>query len=506
MKNKLLALLTVVCLLVASLPFTMAAFAEGEPVKLKAIVSNHTITKDLNEFEWLQKLEDAAGVDVEWQCIYSDWGTLKSTLFASLDLPDFFFAGNTLSMSDIINNVELFVPLNDYIENSTNLKPLYDNDPYMGQKTILEDGNIYSLTNRLPCRPYTATGVFINKTWLDTLDLEMPTTLDELLDVMIAMKERDPNGNGQADEFPWVGASDAADWLMGSFGVAASNYQLMMDDEGKLTNVYMTDAYKEAIRFQTKCYAAGVIDPEIFTQDWSVAYAVSQQQPQVVGLCQAWTISAICGPVNKVDYTTMPILKSSPDSDTKLAWPGHPATLVYNHDVVFAMTINCPEEKRQPLFDFIDSLYTNENTMRQWGGEGVIFNDDGSVDVTVPVEGMSLDDYQWTYAYNDKAVGYVSEDYEKRVNLNEEQVEKFEIDAVYRDHITNAIPLVILSTDDSAELSVIRTDMDNIRRQYKTEWVVGEKDIDETWDQYIADMKAAQVDRYVEIYQHAIDK
>ena len=102
---------------------------------------------------------------------------------------------------------------------------------------------------------------------------------------------------------------------------------------------------------------------------------------------------------------------------------GHPATLVYNHDVVFAMTINCPEEKRQPLFDFIDSLYTNENTMRQWGGEGVIFNDDGSVDVTVPVEGMSLDDYQWTYAYNDKAVGYVSEDYEKRVNLNEEQVE-----------------------------------------------------------------------------------
>ena len=32
----------------------------------------------------------------------------------------------------------------------------------------------------------------------------------------------------------------------------------------------------------------------------------------------------------------------------------------------------------------------------------LIFNDDGTVDVTVAVEGMSLDDYQWTYAYNDK--------------------------------------------------------------------------------------------------------
>ena len=209
MKTRFLALLAVVCLLATSLAVALPAVAEDEPVKLTAIVSNHTITKDLNEFEWLQAMEDAAGIDVEWQCIWSDWSTLKSTLFASMDLPDFFFCGGTLSLSDVINNQELFVPLNDYIAASTNIAPLYEADPYMGQKTTLEDGTIYTLTNRLPCRPYTATGVFINQTWLNNLNLAMPTTFDELLDVLIAFKEGDPNGNGEADEIPWVGASGA---------------------------------------------------------------------------------------------------------------------------------------------------------------------------------------------------------------------------------------------------------------------------------------------------------
>lgn len=507
MKKRLLALFAIVCLIATSLTMVMPAVADtADPVQLKAIVSNHTITKDLNEFEWLQAMEDAAGVDVEWQCIWSDWDTLKSTLFASMDLPDFFFCGGTLSLSDVINNQELFVALNDYIDNSTNLAPLYESDPYMGQKTILEDGSIYSLTNRLPCRPYTDTGAFINQTWLDALELEMPTTLDELLEVLIAMKEGDPNGNGLADEIPWVGASGATDWLMGTFGVAASRYSLMYDDNGDLQYVYTTEAYKQAIEFEAKAYAAGVIDPEIFTQDWSVAYALAQEETPVVGLCTAWTISAICGPVNKVHYTTMPILKASEDSDIEVKWPGHPAYLVYNHDVVFAMTIACAEENRQPLFNFIDSLYTNENSLRQWGGDGVIFNDDGTVDVTVAVEGMSLDDYQWTYAYNDKMVGYVTPEYEANINMNEEQLEKFEIDAVYRDYIPEAVPLVILSSADSQELSIVQTDMDNIRKQYRSEWVTGTLDVESTWDQYLADMAAAGVDTYVEIYTNTINK
>jgi ABC-type glycerol-3-phosphate transport system substrate-binding protein len=41
---------------------------------------------------------------------------------------------------------------------------------------------------------------WINKDRLDKLGLEMPTTPDELFDVLVAFRDGDPNGNGIPDE------------------------------------------------------------------------------------------------------------------------------------------------------------------------------------------------------------------------------------------------------------------------------------------------------------------
>ena len=45
--------------------------------------------------------------------------------------------------------------------------------------------------------------IFINKTQLDNLGLDVPTTLGELKDVLVAFRDNDANGNGDAsDEIP----------------------------------------------------------------------------------------------------------------------------------------------------------------------------------------------------------------------------------------------------------------------------------------------------------------
>lgn len=47
-----------------------------------------------------------------------------------------------------------------------------------------------------------------------------PNTADELFDVLMAFKEQDPNGNGQADEIPFSFYKDRKfDLLMSAFGV-----------------------------------------------------------------------------------------------------------------------------------------------------------------------------------------------------------------------------------------------------------------------------------------------
>ena len=60
----------------------------GEIVKLSALAVKHPLTKDVNEMQWMTDLEEACGVDVEWQQVSSDWDQKKNSMFASGDIPD----------------------------------------------------------------------------------------------------------------------------------------------------------------------------------------------------------------------------------------------------------------------------------------------------------------------------------------------------------------------------------------------------------------------------------
>lgn len=51
--------------------------SDAEKVKLTALISKHSLTKDVNEMEWLNLLEEENGVDVEWQQITADWDQKK---------------------------------------------------------------------------------------------------------------------------------------------------------------------------------------------------------------------------------------------------------------------------------------------------------------------------------------------------------------------------------------------------------------------------------------------
>ena len=98
--------------------------------------------------------------------------------------------------------------------------------------------------------------VYINQAWLDTLGLEMPTTWDEMLTVLRAFRDQDPNGNGKKDEIPMLGganvsavyAADIPSWLLNNFAFVSDNYFFNVDENGKLYVPYNTDEYREGLR------------------------------------------------------------------------------------------------------------------------------------------------------------------------------------------------------------------------------------------------------------------
>ncbi|GGD60668.1 extracellular solute-binding protein [Paenibacillus nasutitermitis] len=117
---------------------------------------------------------------------------------------------------------------------------------------------------------YEKTTGLIRKDWLDKLGLPMPKTQEEYVNVLKAFKEKDPNGNGKADEIPTGGRAEARwmDHLFDMYGVAISEGYPEWDVyEGELTYSAVTPNMKDALAFISKLYKEKLLDQETFLND-----------------------------------------------------------------------------------------------------------------------------------------------------------------------------------------------------------------------------------------------
>ena len=176
------------------------------PVTLKVVYGT---TNDMSQNYAAQYISERTGINFEWLVTPADQYKEKLNLMmASGEKMDLIVPGNNASAR--ITKVEEFkyasqgmlTPLNDYINySSKNVKALYESDPGYYEAMTTPDGNIYSFQGiRTEERPGTYHGtasykMWINKSWLDRLGLEMPATTEEFYHVLKAFKEQDANGN-----------------------------------------------------------------------------------------------------------------------------------------------------------------------------------------------------------------------------------------------------------------------------------------------------------------------
>ncbi|MDR1468660.1 MAG: extracellular solute-binding protein [Spirochaetaceae bacterium] len=110
----------------------------------------------------------------------------------------------------------------------------------------------------------------IRTDWLEKLGLQMPKTQAEYLAVLRAFRDRDPNGNGKADEIPTGGRAGARwmDHLFNMYGVAMyEGYPEWDIYNGELTYSAVTQNAKDALAFIRQLYAEKLIDPETLLND-----------------------------------------------------------------------------------------------------------------------------------------------------------------------------------------------------------------------------------------------
>ena len=96
-------------------------------------------------------------------------------------------------------NKENFIELTDLINEETmpNLLRAFEEDPELKAVCTGRDGKIYSLPKKLPLRPEVCGDIFyINKEWLDNLNLAVPTTYEELETVLEKFITEDADNDG----------------------------------------------------------------------------------------------------------------------------------------------------------------------------------------------------------------------------------------------------------------------------------------------------------------------
>ena len=254
-----------------------AAGADNQ-VKLRIAIGKHSAdVSDNNDFTKYkpmhQKAADELGYDIEWMPVLEGGAEADrmSTMLAG-DLPDVFWG--LLSENQIIDNSGLFVTLEDKLEEfAPNVYALYE-EGVDGWRDFLTypDGHIYGMMGNTLVSPNNAVQgtMWINQKWLDQLELEIPTTMAELEEVLSAFRDNDCDGDGDtSNEIPldWCQKHYAAKYneLAQCFGFPLNGgfYDIV---DGQIVSIVDTKEYRGFLEEYHRLAAAGLVNVEGATQ------------------------------------------------------------------------------------------------------------------------------------------------------------------------------------------------------------------------------------------------
>lgn len=487
----------------------------NQPITYEIAASTQK-NKNFKELEFFQELEKETNVIINRNMSSDDgWNEKKSLLFASNALPDAFYGQGILTEVDIMKYASqgMLIPLNDLIdEYAPNLKAILDENPQYRRQITAPDGNIYALPTINELSPTTHDKLFINKTWLDNLGLEVPATPEEFEAVLQAFKDQDANGNGDPnDEIPFSFRMSSSDpynrqqgiqSLFGTFGQLDDIYHFVVND-GEVVYTPTTEPYKQAVSWFHDLYSKGLIDKEVFTHDKNVYVAKIQDPGKIVGIFLGWSGNATAA-ANKDDYVAMAPLKNT---NGEQIWRTVDAKIISKGS--FAITNQA--EHPEVLMRWIDESYDMETSLEICQGllgHALEITPDGRYQQMELPEGTTLDTVIHDFGPGNDGTFAVMQPIIDKLNLNANLTERKELDKFYSQYNVPAedmYPNVFFTEDEIEEIGVLQTDIDSYVAQKYAGWIV-EGGVEEEWDKFQKKLKDMNVDRYIEIYKTAYDR
>ena len=484
-----------------------------EPITLKVTVSRGPLHGDYDQMSTVQRIEEKSGIDMDIEQVQSaSYGQKINLLFASGEVPDVVFSGAPNNFMSYAG--ELIQPLDEYIERyMPNLSDIFAQRPRYRGYIVRSDGNTYQLPT-LEEYPQieTPANLFINKTWLDALGLDIPQTTEEFYQVLKAFNEQDPNGNGSADEIPFSGRDNnwwpfrSLNALGGSFFFPMDGSNLKVNASGKLEYVPLSEAegFQRFVEYYQRLYQKGLVDQESFIQGQAELFA--KGKAKVLGAFISWFDEDVLGIEGVSDYVMLKPLTEPGGQSPQ--WPRNATAFFQGGNVLLSTTNPYPASTIRMIDMMYDPEFSWQILLGSWD-LNLQRLPDGKVDVLDPPQGLNVNEWRfnnspalaWPYALLQ----------EERLNAvlplqDVRKQERYEALKPFLPPVEEYLPVLSFTSDEDSELAILRTDINDYFNQQYANWITQGINVREAWPDFAKQLENIGINRYVEIYQAAYDR
>ena len=286
-----------------------------DEITLKMMAScSSTLNSDWENNKFFKRMNKLTGVNFNFDNVFLEgmYKQKKPLAFTSEEtMPDVFFKAFFTSQDEITYGAnKQIISLNKLIDQyAPNIKRILDENPIIRRCITTPDGNIYALPTMYLNTPND--GImrgfwWINQKWLEDVDMGMPSTVQELYEVLKAFKEQKCTDK---NAYPLVicGSTELFS-LLPIFGLDFSQYFVQANSNDVVEFGPAKDEFYNALQWLNRFFEEGLINPDwnTFTESKRYSYA----QNDVYGMYMSASPLYVSGAKRLKQFITLDPLTS----------------------------------------------------------------------------------------------------------------------------------------------------------------------------------------------------
>lgn len=501
--------------------------ANGKIIVNITQVKGSSVQLPMSQMEWPKELEAACDCTIKWSEIdLTAFSQQHSAILASGTIPD--VAMGLFNTSDAAKYPDYFEDFNAHLDEAPNLKDYLNEREEVRKMSTTQDGKLYSLNSDITYAYSARSGnnaIVINKAWLDKLGMDIPTTWDEITEVLKAFKENDMNGNGEADEVPLgIVKPDSSVFqlwtpylLLASYGIVpqvnqqTGQYGYYVKD-GKVNNFMLTDEFRAVTEQIHEWMEAGYIPADAATMDSTNYKAIQKNKDGVARMGMFFDRNTTNMKMWK-EYVSIPVPAAPGHDQSEAKWLPDEAWTKGDGFTTISKSAMQNEEKATAIMKIIDTLLSEDMSVQTTFGASPTYTKKTGDD-TYEMLPAAFADATKAPGMKGRTLAWLRED-TKIVN-NVEGQEDWEyasnsrLAATYKDQqVTDTKDYFPQWLSPSEEQLVTLSDNNAVIMNYALPkisnwWSTGVTDAD--WEEFKTNLKSYGVEDNIAIWQKVYDE